>query len=97
MNILTVDTAPIAGQRPGTSGLRKKVAVFQQPGYLENFVQSIFDSLEGFGGQTLVLGGEAASSTTARSRPSCAWLRPTASAVCWWASTASCRPRRPAA
>ena len=51
-------TQPIAGQRPGTSGLRKKVAVFRQSPYLENFVQSIFDSLEGFAGQTLVLGGD---------------------------------------
>ena len=54
----TIATQPIAGQRPGTSGLRKKVAVFQQSPYLENFVQSIFDSLEGFAGQTLVLGGD---------------------------------------
>ena len=58
MNIQTVQTQPIAGQRPGTSGLRKKVVQFQQPGYLENFVQSIFDALEGFAGQTLVLGGD---------------------------------------
>jgi phosphoglucomutase len=59
MNAVTsVTTQPIAGQRPGTSGLRKKVTVFQQPGYLENFVQAIFDSLEGFEGQTLVLGGD---------------------------------------
>jgi phosphoglucomutase len=58
MNLITTPTAPIAGQRPGTSGLRKKVAVFQQPGYLENFVQSIFDALEGFQGQTLVVGGD---------------------------------------
>jgi phosphoglucomutase len=58
MNVTTVPTRPIAGQRPGTSGLRKKVTVFQQPGYLENFVQAIFDSLEGFEGQTLVLGGD---------------------------------------
>jgi phosphoglucomutase len=56
--VLRVPTQPIAGQRPGTSGLRKKVATFAQPGYLENFVQSIFDVLEGFAGQTLVLGGD---------------------------------------
>ncbi|KNZ31395.1 MAG: phosphoglucomutase [Methylibium sp. NZG] len=58
MDVLSIATQPIAGQRPGTSGLRKKVAVFQQPGYLENFVQSIFDSLDNSKGQTLVLGGD---------------------------------------
>jgi len=58
MNVTSVTTQPIAGQRPGTSGLRKKVTVFQAPGYLENFVQAIFDSLAGFKGQTLVLGGD---------------------------------------
>jgi phosphoglucomutase len=58
MDLLTLPTRPIAGQRPGTSGLRKKVTTFQQPGYLENFVQSIFDALEGLAGQTLVLGGD---------------------------------------
>jgi phosphoglucomutase len=56
--VITVPTKPFEGQRPGTSGLRKKVPVFEQPGYLENFVQSIFASLEGYGGQTLVLGGD---------------------------------------
>ena len=55
---LTVPTRPFPGQRPGTSGLRKKVALFVQPGYLENFAQSIFDALEGFAGKTLVLGGD---------------------------------------
>ena len=58
MDVMTIATHAIAGQRPGTSGLRKKVGVFQQSGYLENFVQAIFDSLEGFKGQTLVLGGD---------------------------------------
>ena len=58
MNIKTVPTKPFEGQRPGTSGLRKKVTVFEQPKYLENFVQSIFDSLEGYQGKTLVIGGD---------------------------------------
>lgn len=56
--ILTVATAPFEGQKPGTSGLRKKVPVFAEPHYAENFIQSIFDSLEGFQGQTLVIGGD---------------------------------------
>ncbi|MYM33982.1 alpha-D-glucose phosphate-specific phosphoglucomutase [Duganella sp. FT94W] len=58
MSITTVNTTPFPGQRPGTSGLRKKVAVFQQAGYLENFVQSVFDTLGDCGGKTLVLGGD---------------------------------------
>ncbi|MEY4907602.1 MAG: hypothetical protein RL260_1320, partial [Pseudomonadota bacterium] len=61
MSALTVPTQPFAGQRPGTSGLRKKVTVFQQPHYLENFVQSLFDILpdaDQRAAQTLVLGGD---------------------------------------
>ncbi len=58
MNIVTVSTSPFSGQKPGTSGLRKKVKVFSQPGYLENFVQSIFDNLSGHQGKVLVLGGD---------------------------------------
>lgn len=58
MTILTVPTHPFAGQRPGTSGLRKKVAEFQQPGYLENLVEAIFTTLGDCSGQTLVLGGD---------------------------------------
>ena len=58
MNIETVSTRPFPGQRPGTSGLRKKVSVFQQPHYLENFVQALFDILPDRAGQTLVVGGD---------------------------------------
>jgi phosphoglucomutase len=53
-----IATTPYTDQKPGTSGLRKKVPVFQQRHYLENFVQSIFDSLDGFAGETLVIGGD---------------------------------------
>ena len=61
MSIVTVPTAPIAGMKPGTSGLRKKVAEFERPHYLANFVQAVFDAVrpaQGFGDCTLVLGGD---------------------------------------
>jgi phosphoglucomutase len=56
--ILTIATSPFADQKPGTSGLRKKVKVYQQKNYVENYIQSIFDCLEGFAGKTLVIGGD---------------------------------------
>jgi phosphoglucomutase len=51
-------TTPFEGQKPGTSGLRKKVPVFQQPNYAENFIQSVFDAVEREPGSTLVIGGD---------------------------------------
>jgi phosphoglucomutase len=56
--IRTVPTSPIPGQKPGTSGLRAKTATFMKPGFLENFVQSIFDATGGVAGKTLVVGGD---------------------------------------
>ncbi|TIT32154.1 MAG: alpha-D-glucose phosphate-specific phosphoglucomutase [Mesorhizobium sp.] len=56
--IRTVSTKPYSDQKPGTSGLRKKVPVFQQEHYAENFIQSIFDALDAFAGKTLVIGGD---------------------------------------
>lgn len=56
--IQQIATRPYSDQRPGTSGLRKKVPVFAQENYAENFIQSVFDSLSGFAGKTLVIGGD---------------------------------------
>lgn len=58
MHTRIVETTPYDDQKPGTSGLRKKVPVFQQPDYVQNFIQSVFDSVAGFRGQTLVIGGD---------------------------------------
>ncbi len=58
MNRNIIATTPFPGQKPGTSGLRKKVKVFQQPNYLENFVQAVFDSIDSCEGQSLVIGGD---------------------------------------
>ena len=62
-SVKTVQTTPFEGQRPGTSGLRKKTRVFMRPGYLENFVQSVFNAVRGdaggdFRSATLVVGGD---------------------------------------
>ncbi len=58
MSTHTIPTKPFSDQKPGTSGLRKRVQVFRQPHYLENFVQSIFDSINAPQGAVLVLGGD---------------------------------------
>ena len=57
-NVLTISTSPFDDQKPGTSGLRKKVVRIQEEHYLPNFVQSVFACLDGFSGQTLVVGGD---------------------------------------
>lgn len=58
MQKMTVQTAPIDGQKPGTSGLRKKTQVFMGPHYLENYVQAIIDAIGGVAGKTLAVGGD---------------------------------------
>ncbi|KAI9813730.1 MAG: Phosphoglucomutase-2 [Thelocarpon impressellum] len=59
MSIKTVLIKPFSDQKPGTSGLRKKVTVFQQPHYSESFVTSILLSIpEGVAGSFLVIGGD---------------------------------------
>ena len=56
--IRTIATTPYEGQKPGTSGLRKKVRIFQQPNYAENFIQSVFDTVQRPHGTALVIGGD---------------------------------------
>ena len=58
MDIQQIQSKPFSDQRPGTSGLRKKVKVFQQSGYLENFVQAVFDTQGDLAGGALTLGGD---------------------------------------
>jgi phosphoglucomutase len=58
MTIQTINTTPYDDQKPGTSGLRKRVKVYSQENYVENYLQAIFDSLEDFQGKTLVIGGD---------------------------------------
>ncbi len=58
MTISEHTCTPFEGQRPGTSGLRKKTQVFMQPGYLEAFVQAIFNGIGGAAGKSFVVGGD---------------------------------------
>ena len=58
MTFEMVKTSPITGQKPGTSGLRKKTRVFMAPHYLENFIQAIFNSIGGAKGKSFVVGGD---------------------------------------
>lgn len=58
MTIAVCPTKPIAGQKPGTSGLRKKTAVFMQPGYLETYLQAVIEGVGGVEGRTIVVGGD---------------------------------------
>ena len=58
MTLKTISTQPIAGQKPGTSGLRKKTRVFMKPGYLENFVQATINAIGGGAGKRFVIGGD---------------------------------------
>lgn len=58
LNVQVVSTTPFTDQRPGTSGLRKSVETFQKPHYLENYIQSVFDTMGGGEGKTLIVGGD---------------------------------------
>ena len=58
MTATIISTQPIEGQKPGTSGLRKKTRIFMQPHFLENYVQSIFNGIGGVEKKTLVVGGD---------------------------------------
>lgn len=58
MNIKTIETTPYTDQSLGTAGLRAIVKVYEQPNYLEDFTQSLFNARSGFEGQTLVFGDD---------------------------------------
>ena len=97
MPIQTIETKPFGDQKPGTSGLRKRTAAFMVPNYVENFVQSIFDSLEGIKGKTLVIGGDGRYfNDVAIQKIITHRRRPMALARCWWGRADCCR-RRPRA
>lgn len=58
MKTMRIETKPIDGQKPGTSGLRKKTRTFMEPHFLENFVQSIWNGIGGASGKSFVVGGD---------------------------------------
>lgn len=58
MQVETIPTDSVQGQIPGTSGLRQKTRVFMKPGYLENFVQAVFNAIGGAEGKQFVVGGD---------------------------------------
>lgn len=58
MSIVSISKGPFEGQKPGTSGLRKKTRVFMEPGYLECFIQATFNAIGGAAGKSFVLGGD---------------------------------------
>ncbi len=58
MTLQIVEKGPFEGQKPGTSGLRKKTRIFMEPGYLECFVQSTFNAIGGAAGKSFVIGGD---------------------------------------
>ncbi|GES85783.1 phosphoglucomutase [Rhizophagus clarus] len=60
MQVRCITTTPYEGQKPGTSGLRKRVKVFQQENYTQNFIQAILDAMSSpsASGATLVVGGD---------------------------------------
>jgi phosphoglucomutase len=101
MNIRTVATTPFTDQKPGTSGLRKKVAVFQAPHYLENFVQAVFDTiLENAdipAGATLTLGGDGRYHNREAIQVILRMAAANGFGRCWWGRAASCRRRPPPA
>jgi phosphoglucomutase len=98
--IQTVITTPIAGMKPGTSGLRKKVTEFAAGHYLANFVQSVFDAVRpdaGFAGLTLVVGGDGRYYNLQAIQTVIRMAAANGFAACWWARAASCPHRRQAA
>ncbi len=97
MPITTYSTHPFKDQKPGTSGLRKRVEVFRQGHYLHNFVQAVFDTQAELIGGTLVLGGDGRFFNREAIQIILKMAAANGPPGCWSARTACCRPRRPPA